>query len=139
MLKIRLTKNKSEFLKVLKIRKEVFVKEQNVALDIEVDGLDSSSKHVMATYNDKVIGCARLRFYKNKLKAQRIAVLRKYRGKGFGKDLMLYIVKYAKRKKLKEVYFEAQYYIKGFYEKLGFKVRGKSFIEELFITNIFHG
>ena len=38
------------------IRQEVFIKEQNVPENIEIDGLDSKAKHVLVFDGEKVIG-----------------------------------------------------------------------------------
>lgn len=132
---IRLTKSKKEFEEVLKIRKIVFVKGQKVPVDIEIDGLDDKSKHVIVKYEDKTIGTARIRFFDNKSKIERLAILKKYRGKGLGerekKKTFQYVINYCKRKKKKinEIVIHAQYYLKNFYLKFGFKARGKKFKE----------
>ncbi len=128
-LKIRLIKNKKEFGQVFRIREIVFVKGQNVPKERERDGLDSSSRHVIVFYNGKVIGCARIRLIGNKAKLERIALLKEYRGKGFGKIIMDYLVKYCKRKKVKEIVLHSQCYIKDFYNRCGFKERGKVFYD----------
>lgn len=128
-LKIRLAKSKSELSQINKIKEEVFVKEQGVAKDIVFDKNDAVAKHVIAFYNNKVVGCARIRFINNKAKLERIAVLKQYRGKSFGKEIMDYLVDYCRRRKAKEIYFHSQYHAKGFYEKCGFKARGKPFQE----------
>ncbi len=55
--------------------------------------------------------------------------LKNYRGKGFGKLIMQYLIRYCKRKKSKEIVMHAQYYLKGYYYKFGFKIRGKVFMD----------
>jgi len=42
---------------------------------------------------------------------------------------MNYLINYCKKRKVKEIYFHAQYHTKDFYKKYGFKTRGKIFIE----------
>lgn len=128
-LKIRLVKNKREYGEVLRIRLNVFVKEQKVPREIEIDEYENTSKHFIAFYRGKPIGCGRLRFLKGKAKFERIAVLKRYRNKGFGTRILMYMVNYAKRKNPKEIYMHAQYYLREYYKKLGFRPVGKIFYE----------
>jgi len=129
MIQIIITTDKAEIDKALKIREEVFVKGQNVSKELEIDGLDDSSEHVLLYYNNKPTGTARIRYNDNKMRLERIAILDLARGKGLGIKLMEYLVKYAKEKKVKEIYMHAQYYLLDFYSKFGFKPRGDIFYE----------
>jgi len=127
-LEIKLVKNKEELDQVIEIRKNVFVKEQKVPLDLELDGLDSEAEHVIVYLGNEPIGCARIR--KNKYaKLERIAIIKKYRGKGFGKRLTEFLVDYCKQKNFDEIRLHSQTYIRDFYKKCGFKIRGKPFFE----------
>lgn len=130
-LQVRLVKNKKELEKVFKIRTVVFVDEQKVPSDLELDEFDtlSKAKHVIALYKGKPIGAARIRFIKKKAKLERLALLKKYRGKGFGKAVMDYMVNYCKKKKPKEIILHGQCYAEKFYRKLGFVPRGKTFMD----------
>jgi predicted GNAT family N-acyltransferase len=128
-LQIRLVKNKSELERVFKIRTEVFVEGQDVPAEIEYDEFENISKHVIVIYRKRTIGCARIRPVNGKLKLERIAILDEYRGKKLGVKLMNYLVKYCKRKRVKDVYMHAQYYLRRFYEKFGFGEKGKIFYE----------
>lgn len=128
-LEIRLVKSKREYEDVLKIREKVFIEGQNVPKEIERDEYDNISKHVIVSVDNKPIGCARIRNVENKLKLERIAILKEYRSRGFGKDLMRWLVDYSKKQNVKEIYMNAQYYLLDFYKKFGFKPRGEIFKE----------
>ena len=128
-LKIELVKNKKDLEHVFKIRETVFIKEQKVPKDIERDDFDSIAKHFVVFYRNKPIGCARISFINKKVKLERIALLKKYRGKGFGKIITEYLIEYCKKKNVKEIFMHSQYYLKDFYNKCGFKIRGKTFME----------
>lgn len=128
-LEIRLAQNKKELDQVIDIRKTVFVNEQNVPLSLELDGLDGESEHIIVLYKNETIGCARIRFNNDKAKLERIAILKKYREKGFGKRLMHYLINYCRSKGVKEIYLHSQIYMKDFYKRLGFRTRGKPFME----------
>jgi len=85
-LKIKIVKNQKEFDDVITIRKKVFIEEQNVPIDIEMDGLDDEAGHVIAYLDNKPIGCARIRT-NSFAKLERIAVMKDHRGKGFGRKI----------------------------------------------------
>ena len=76
MLKTKIAKTPAEIKSVFNIRRKVFMEEQGVSEELEIDGLDNISKHVLALYNNAPIGCARIRFNKNKAKLERIAILK---------------------------------------------------------------
>ena len=128
-LKIRLIKNKKELEEIFNIRNIVFGKEEKIPREIDFDGLDSKARQVIVLYKNKPVGCARIRFIKNKAKLERLAIIKKYRGKEIGVLLMNYLIKYCKKKKVKEISSHSQYYVKDFYKKCGFKIRGKPFME----------
>ena len=127
--RINLVKTKMELEQVLRIREIVFIKGQKVPENRERDGLDKTSKHAIVFYKNRPISCARVRFVHDRAKLERIALLKNYRGKGFGKLIMQYLIRYCKRKKSKEIVMHAQYYLKGYYYKFGFKIRGKVFMD----------
>jgi predicted GNAT family N-acyltransferase len=128
-IKIRLIKNKKELNLLLKIREIVFIKGQNVPVKRERDNLEGSAKHVIVLLKNKPIGCARVRFIDGKAKLERIALLPKYQRKGFGKKLMAYLINYSKKHKVKGIYLHGQCRIQKFYEDVGFKTRGKVFMD----------
>ena len=128
-IKIRLAKNNNDLKDIFKIRKIVFIKEQKVPINEEIDGFDEDSKHIIALYKNSPIGCARIRFIGKKAKLERIAILKNYRGKGFGKNIVEYLIKYSKNKSAGEIVMNAQFYLADYYKKFGFKSRGKTFME----------
>ncbi|MBU0527043.1 MAG: GNAT family N-acetyltransferase [Candidatus Micrarchaeota archaeon] len=126
---VKIARSKKDLQEVMRIRITVFVNEQKVPKHLEMDGLDGAAKHVIAIYGNTPVGCARIRFTRKKAKLERLAILKKFRGKGFGKLIMFYMVDYCKRQKSSEIIIHAQYYLKEFYENLDFKIRGQAFME----------
>lgn len=107
----------------------VFVKEQGVPRNIELDEDDQQATHLLACAGDKPVGTARIVFHRGSAKIGRMAVLKSYRGRGIGARLLKHSVAYAKRLQPKEIYLNAQVPVIGFYEKQGFKSRGAIFNE----------
>ncbi len=109
------------------IRKEVFILEQNISKDIEMDDRLINATHILATIQDEPVGTARWRETEYGIKLERFAVLKKYRGKGVGQGLARFAIEALNSNK--NIYLNAQESVIKFYEKLGFISNGCSFIE----------
>ncbi len=109
------------------IRRQVFCKEQNVPEEIEMDEFDDEATHILAYIDDKPTGTARWRLTEDGVKMERFAVLKEYRGKSVGEELVKYILEELKDSDF--IYLYAQETVIGFYEKFGFVAVGKRFYE----------
>tara|TARA_Y100000766_G_scaffold260743_1_gene250757 strand:+ start:320 stop:739 length:420 start_codon:yes stop_codon:yes gene_type:complete len=125
-LKIQLVKTKKEYKDILEIRKKVFVEEQNVPLNIEIEH-EEDSKHVICFIDQLAVGTGRWRKTKNGIKLERFAVLTDFRNKGIGKEIVNFIL--SEISSNNTIYLHAQEAVVNFYKKLGFKVSGKKFYE----------
>jgi len=128
-IEIGIINDKEDLKKIFKIREEVFQKEQNINKKLDFDGNDLEVTQILLNYNNEPIGCARIRFIDNKAKLERIALLKIYRGIGLGNLLLDYLIFYCKSKNVKEIYFDAQFYLENFCKKFGFVSDGKPFDE----------
>ncbi|MFH0874869.1 MAG: GNAT family N-acetyltransferase [archaeon] len=129
MLLIRLIKNQDEYKKTLEIRNSVFVKEQSIPKELEFDEHEEESMHFIAFEGETVVGCARLRQIDDNIKLERISVLNEFRGKGYGKEIVNFLVKYALKNNPKKIYVNAQHFLFNFYKELGFVPYGTTFFE----------
>lgn len=111
------------------IREEVFVKEQNVPYDIEMDGLDYSAYHVVAYDGEKPAATGRMIIENGEFIVGRVAVLKKYRGEGYGDLVVRMLVRKCFNLGAKEVKIHAQLQAQKFYEKIGFQAFGEVFDE----------
>ena len=125
-LKIQLVKTKEEYRDILEIRKKVFIEEQNVPLNIEIEH-EEDSKHVICFIDQLAVGTGRWRKTKNGIKLERFAVLTDFRNKGIGKEIVNFIL--SEISSNNTIYLHAQEAVVDFYKKLGFKVSGKKFYE----------
>jgi len=118
------------------VRHQVFTEEQGIKREMDINGLDQNSDHIIAYDNNIPIGTARIR-YKNGIQAklERIAVLKRYRGQGIGKRIIAASLGLAKTKGALEVTLDSQQSAAGFYEKLGFRQTGEPF-EEVGIPHV---
>ena len=99
------------------IRYEVFVDEQNVPVDLEIDGLDGKAKHALAFVDGVPIGTGRIL---NDGHIGRVAVLKNYRGLGIGKLIMKELIKCAQDMSLEKVWLSSQWHAHSFYLDFGF-------------------
>lgn len=129
-IKIRLVKNKKELKEAQAIRYQVFTLEQGIDQNLDIDGEDESSDHIIAYLDNMPVGTLRIRYPKtNEAKLERMAVLVSARGQKIGKKLMGFALVYLKEKSLDKITLDAQYQAKGFYEKFGFQTIGEKFSE----------
>jgi predicted GNAT family N-acyltransferase len=109
-----------------RIRREVFVREQQIPESDEWDDEDATSVHVLATLNRDPVGTGRL---DRAGKIGRIAVLSGLRGRGIGTLILGRLLDEARRLGIREPYLHAQVQAVPFYEKLGFARKGGEFDE----------
>lgn len=112
------------------LRRRVFVEEQNVPEQEEWDAADASATHVAAIFHTgekyQLVGCARLLADGQ---IGRMAVLKKWRGRGVGAALLQFTIGLARRMQLEKVSLHAQTHAIGFYQRYGFTVDGEEFID----------
>jgi predicted GNAT family N-acyltransferase len=88
-----------ELAKAFAIRMRVFVKEQGVPRDIELDRDDEHAIHFLAFAGPRAVGTARIVWHHGSAKIGRMAVLKSYRGRGVGKKLLKRAIAVARTKK----------------------------------------
>jgi predicted GNAT family N-acyltransferase len=112
---------------LLEVRREVFVVEQGVPEEIEIDEHDHASIHFLARDAAGVpIGTARLL---PEGRIGRMAVLASWRRSGVGRALLSAAVETARARGDSRLYLHAQVHSISFYESLGFSVCGEEFDE----------
>ncbi len=121
--------NEQEKISVFALRFEVFVNEQHVPPEIELDAEDAHALHIMAEEDSLTVGCARVILSENDAHIGRLAVKKAYRGKGVGASLCRFVIDHCQREGYGHIWLGAQLHAVGFYEKLGFKPRGEVFTE----------
>ncbi|MBF0779844.1 MULTISPECIES: GNAT family N-acetyltransferase [unclassified Granulicatella] len=119
----------------LSIREAVFIKEQHVHPDLEIDALEDKCHYVVVYDQHQAIGTARLYFKSETIgKVQRVAILASHRGKNIGHQLLREIERYASALQLTCLTLGAQNHAIPFYEKLGYHIVGEEYEE----ANILH-
>ncbi|MFL0251371.1 GNAT family N-acetyltransferase [Clostridium neuense] len=128
-LEVRWFKGSKNLKDGLELRKKVFVGEQDVPEDMEIDEFDKDCDHIVIYRDKAVVAVGRIIFDNSKCFFGRIAVAKEYRGTGLGKILVTEMLKKAVEDGVREVFIHAQAYAQKFYEKLGFEAYGEKFDE----------
>jgi len=114
---------------VLEIRKVVFMEEQNVPEEREIDGLDKCSLHILLKCGNSNSGCARFRIEEGIMKIERLAVLKKYRNMGFARLIMIKAMGYGSKEGAISFKIHAQKYLENYYRTFGFISQGEDFMD----------
>ena len=125
-IEVKVVDFKEHFLEIKNIRSTVFIKEQHVPEELEWDEFDGVSTHILAYYDNKAVGTARL------LKdghIGRMAVLKAYRNRNIGENMLKYLINLAQEKSIKNIELSAQEHAVEFYKKYGFSIYGDVYMD----------
>ena len=130
LLDIRFTQNNKDILSCLNLRRTVFIEEQNVPENEEVDGDDPDCDHILLTVSDIPVGAARLKYYNDFIKVQRVCVLKNYRGQGIGSKIINFIIRHVEKNDIRSsVRLGSQIHALEFYKRLGFIEFGEEYLD----------
>lgn len=108
------------------IRTSVFIEEQHVPVELEWDEFDEQSTHFLVIHDNSPIATARL---KPDGQIGRMAVLKNYRNKGVGTELLTAVLLQAKNNGYSMVYLHAQKQAIDFYKQFDFIYNGTEFMD----------
>jgi ElaA protein len=110
------------------LRMAVFVGEQGISEDEEIDAYDDVALHLLATDGEMPVGTARLLTSGDTGKIGRVWVAKSHRGTGLGAALIdASLAHFRQDPALTRAYLSAQDYAIPFYEKLGFEAYGAAY------------
>ena len=122
---IKILKSKEELNLGFALRIKVFVEEQNVPMELELDEKDNSENtvHIGFFDNNKLIGAARLiDLDKDVIHIGRVVIDKEYRGQGIGRELIIGCENTAQQILKRKIIIElsAQIQAENFYKSLGY-------------------
>lgn len=124
---IKIITTASEMDKVIAIRREVFIEEQQVPEAIEIDEFEDDATYILSTIDRQPVGTARWRSTDEGIKLERFAVLKNHRRTGIGTALLRFVLQQIDRDQ--PVYLNSQTSVIDFYLKFNFKPVGDIFYE----------
>ena len=128
-LRIVAIENAEQMKQAWDIRRRVFIEEQHVPEEIEMDEDDAHAFHALALLDGKAVGCGRFVAHDDEVKIGRMAVLADLRVKGIGREILLYLMRIAHERGYRHAVLHAQMTAEGFYLKNGYTPVGEVFEE----------
>ena len=123
----------TELYKLLQLRSEIFVVEQDCAYQ-DLDGKDQKAIHIIGIMNDEIVAYTRI-FKAGDYMAQacigRVVVKNDERKHGYGVEIMKTSIKVLEEELgASTIALSAQTYLKAFYNSLGFRETGGEYLED---------
>lgn len=110
-----------EFIDAIRLRVDVFIKEQGFEPGWEPDEDDKNAHHYIALVDNTTVATARWRETSSlEIKIERLATKKEFRGKGIAKGLLAYMLTDIKQYNPKKIWLNSQCHAQKFYEKCGF-------------------
>ncbi|MEM8891407.1 MAG: GNAT family N-acetyltransferase [Bacteroidota bacterium] len=125
---IREIASEDEREKVFQLRKEVFTEEQGIPAQLDKDGRDKDSRHVIAlNEKEEIMAAGRLSPHPhgNIGVLSRIVVSKDHRKKGLGKKVIKVLEALASEDAYKALQLKPHAHLEKFYEGLGYKTLSK--------------
>ena len=129
MLKIKRAETQAEFFGLARVRTLVFVKEQQVDPEIELDCEDDTAIHYIAVMDDQIVGTCRILRHGQEAKLGRMAILASYRRKKIASALIHAVEQERSALVFTKLKLGAQIQAIPFYESCGFAVYGPVFLD----------
>lgn len=125
--------NVEEIYKILALRNEVFIVEQECPY-LDCDDKDLNSYHLFAVENGEIVSYLRILekgVSYDDISIGRVAVKKNYRGKGISREMMLKAIEFVENNLAEDaIKIQAQAYLLNFYSSLGFKAISEEYLED---------
>ncbi len=129
-LTIKLVENEEDMEAAIAVRFRVFVDEQSIPPEEELDEADATATHAIAIAEGLVVGTGRLVWGDDgSAHIGRMAVDIEYRRQGIGGRLLQFLDEEAASQGVTTYILNAQVYVKEFYAAHGYTERGAEFLE----------
>lgn len=127
---IRVATSEEDILKAMVVRGIVFIEEQQVDWEGEIDEFEKESTHFLGECQGQPVAAGRLRVFPDGwAKLERIAVRPAWRGKGYARRMVEALLAEAKAQGAGKLKLHAQVYLEDFYASFGFERQGGIFRE----------
>ena len=122
---LKLNFNDKDFSHIKNIRKSVFNIELGISESELFDKHDEICDHFLIFNGKNVVGSVRIRSMGQTIKLERMAILKDFRIKNYGKNCILQIIEYYSTKGFCNIILDSIYSVRGFYKKCGFIEEGE--------------
>ena len=129
MIEVRGARDSAEREALLALRHEVFVDEQGVPRELEIDEHDERAVHIVAFEDGELVGTCRLLQAGAQAKFGRLVVVRPARGRGIGAALLAEAERQARALGCDQMVLAAQTSAMGLYERAGYTAHGEVYLD----------
>ena len=126
---VKLVETENDMEAAVGIRFRVFVDEQAVPPEIELDEYDAVATHAIALLDGAAVGTGRVIIEDGSARIGRMAVDQSHRRAGVGGLLLRFLEDEAREQGAAEFVLHAQEYAKAFYASHGYEEHGETFME----------
>ena len=124
---IKIVESEEERLKAMLVRAIVYMHEQKCPFDEEFDLNDHTATQVVGLIAGEPVLTARIRYFNGFAKLERLAIRIEYRGQGYARQLLTFLLHIGRQKGFSRFYLHAQVQLESFYSSYGFRKAGTHF------------
>ena len=124
---LKLNFNDKEFSRVRDIRESVFYDELGISKQELFDKNDESCDHFLIFDGQKIVGSVRMLSMEKIVKLERMAILKDFRTKNYGRNCILQLKEYYSEIGFSQIILDSIFSIREFYKKCGFIEEGNVF------------
>ncbi len=123
---MQIARSLNDLMRVFSVRSETYFGEQDCPFDEEFDGNDFNATHVIALIDGEPAGCARLRWFGDFAKIERMTVRKKYRQTLLVRKLAEFAIQHARQKGFRRIYAHSRSDLVSLWSRFGFEpLRGR--------------
>ncbi|WP_281975407.1 GNAT family N-acetyltransferase [Halobacillus litoralis] len=111
------------------VRRVVFVDEQKVPEELEIDEFDDTAIHLVGYEGEQPVAASRLRFVEGYGKLERICVTKEQRGRSYGKQIIKAMEEVIREHGYSKAKLNAQTHAEEFYESIGYLTVSGEFLD----------
>ena len=126
---IKLVETEADMEGAIGVRFRVFVDEQSIPPEEELDEYDAAATHAIALEGGQAVGTGRVIIADGVARIGRMAVDRSHRRRGVGGLILRFLEQEAQAQGATEYVLHAQEYVKAFYAAHGYIEHGQPFLE----------
>ncbi|MDA0755969.1 MAG: GNAT family N-acetyltransferase [Crenarchaeota archaeon] len=124
---LKLDFNDEDFSHIRTIRKSVFNTELGISENELFDKHDETCDHFLIFDGKNIVGSVRIISMDHIVKLERMAIVKNFRVKNYGKNCISQIKDYYSSKGFSQIILDSIYSVRGFYKKCGFVEEGDIF------------